>query len=300
MKIFYSFLILLIPALVQSQSNRGLQEHWVSLFNGKDLSGWDIKIAGHAVNENYLNTFRAADGILAINYEEYESFDDKFGHLYYQQPYSYYKLKFEYRFIGEQLKGGASWNVRNSGVMIHSQSAQSNDIDQHFPVSVEVQLLGGLSDGNDRTTANICTPGTYVEMKNKAVMDHCINSNSKTYHGDQWVGVEVVVLGDSLIQHIVEGDTVITYHNPKIDEIFVNKDNYNWEQASVNDPAGWQKAAHSLLGEGYIALQAESHPIEFKNIKLLNLKGCTDPEALNYKPYYMESDDSCIYRRKKD
>ena len=271
---------------------------WINLFNGKDLSGWDIKIAGHPINDNYQNTFRTGDGILAINYDEYESFDEKYGHLYYQQSYSFYRLKFEYRFLGEQLKGGAVWNVRNSGVMIHSQSAKSNDIGQHFPVSVEVQLLGGLSDGNDRPTANICTPGTYVEMKEEAVMDHCINSNSKTYHGDQWVSVEVIVLGDSLIQHIVESDTVITYHHPRIDEIFVNEKSYNWEEAKIEAPDQWKKQAHNVLKEGYIALQAESHPIEFKAIKLVNLKGCTDPKALNYKSYFVKSDNStCLYKK---
>ena len=291
-QIIYLYLMMLpLASFGQSESD------WISLFNGKDLTGWDIKIAGHEVNDNYQNTFRTENGILSVNYDEYEAFDEKFGHLYYHQPYSHYKLKFEYRFLGEQLKGGAVWNVRNSGVMIHSQSAQSNDINQHFPVSVEVQLLGGLSDGNPRPTANICTPGTYVEMEDKAVMDHCINSNSKTYHGDQWVSVEVVVLGDSLIHHIVEGDTVITYSRPRIDEIFVDKDRYNWETAHVNEPESWQKKAHQLIEQGYIALQAESHPIEFRNIKLLNLKGCTDPAASNYKEYFIQSDTStCVFK----
>ena len=292
----FLFLLLLTSFSLIAQEKEELE--WIDLLNGTDLSGWDIKIAGHEINDNYLNTFRTEEGVLSINYDEYESFDEKYGHLYYHQPYSYYRLKFEYRFLGNQLKGGAVWNVRNSGVMIHSQSAESNDLGQHFPVSVEVQLLGGLSDGKERTTGNICTPGTYVEMKEAAVMDHCINSNSKTYHGDQWVSVEVIVLGDSLIQHIVEGDTVITYHSPRVDEIFVNEQTYNWEEAEIENPQDWKKQAHSKLKEGYIALQAESHPIEFREIQLVNLKGCTDPNATNYKSYYLKSDNStCIYKK---
>lgn len=270
-------------------------EDWIYLFNGKNLEGWDIKMSGLDLNENYKNTFRVEPGgILSINYDEYEQFDQKFGHMYYKTPYSHYKLRFDYRFLGEQTPGGATWNVRNSGIMFHSQSAQSNSKEQHFPVSVEIQLLGGLGEG-ERTTANICTPGTYVETDGEVNFTHCINSTSKTYHGDQWVSVEAVILGDSIIHHIVEGDTVITYTHPRIDEVFINKNN-NWESAFVNDPAGWMKKAHQLIPDGYIALQAESHPIEFKEIKLLNLKGCTDPKAKNFKPYYTASDNSlCRY-----
>ena len=297
MKFRYVFLFFFLsgiaPVFGQNEANN---ENWESLFNGKDLTGWDIKIAGHPVGENYLNTFRVKDSILSISYDAYENFDNKYGHLYNEKPYSYYKLKFKYRFLGEQTKGGAPWNVRNSGVMIHSQSAQSNDIDQHFPVSVEVQLLGGLSDGNERQTANICTPGTYVEMKGQADKTHCINSESKTYDGDQWVSVEVIVLGDSLIQHIVEGDTVITYQHPRIDKIFVDAEQYNWEIAHVNDPPSWIAKADQLISEGYIALQAESHPIDFKAIEILNLKGCMDPKAKNYKSYFVEADEAaCQY-----
>lgn len=298
MKIRYAFLLLFfaLGCSTTKKVDQIAESEWIDLFNGKDLTGWDIKIAGHELNDNYKNTFKIKpEGILAISYDEYEQFDDKYGHLYYEQPFSHYKLKFDYRFLGEQIKGGAPWNVRNSGVMIHSQSAQSNSLKQHFPVSVEVQLLGGLNEG-ERHTANICTPGTYVERSGQADKTHCIDSNSKTYHGDQWVSVEVIVLGDSIIHHIVERDTVITYHKPRIDKVFVNEANYNWETAYVNDPQSWMDQANQLIPSGYIALQAESHAIDFKEIKLLNLKGCTDPKAKNYKAYYQASDNStCIY-----
>ncbi|MBB6001696.1 DUF1080 domain-containing protein [Arcicella rosea] len=273
------------------------KQEWIKLFNGKNLDGWDIKIAGENLNVNYKNTFRVEDGMMRIAYDQYKTFDDKFGHIYYKTPYSYYIIRFEYRFQGEQLAGGASWNVRNSGVMLHSQSAKSLSKGQSFPVSLELQLLGGLGKG-ERHTGNLCTPGTEVYMNGKIVTDHCTDSHSKTYHGDQWVKAEAIVYGDSLIHHIIEGDTVLTFEKMHIGGGFVSQD-YDWKQAKIDNGAEWIKKDGQPLKEGYIAMQAESHAIDFRNIELLNLKGCTDPKASNYKSYYKESDNkSCTYRKK--
>ena len=270
------------------------QEKWVSLFNGKNLKGWDSKFAGHKMNDNYKKTFRVEDGMLRVAYDQYKTFDDKYGHLYYKQPFSYYMLRFQYRFTGNQTPGGAAWNVRNSGVMIHSQSAKSNSLNQHFPVSLEVQLLGGLGKGT-RHTGNLCTPGTQVHMGDKLNRAHCIDSDSKTYDGDQWVNVTVMVLGDSIIRHIVEGDTVLTYFKPQVGGGFVSS-TYDFKQAGIENGATWAAMDGSPLKEGYIALQAESHPIDFRKIEILNLQGCTDPKARNYRSYYVKSDNSkCRY-----
>jgi hypothetical protein len=269
---------------------------WQPLFNGRDLTGWDIKIAGHPLNDNARNTFRVEDGMLRIAYDQYPAFDGKYGHLYYQTPFSHYRLRFQYRFTGNQTPGGAAWNVRNSGVMIHSQSAKSLDLRQDFPVSLEVQVLGGLGKGT-RHTGNLCTPGTIVDLNGKNNPAHCIDSDSKTYDGDQWVNVEVIVWGDSLIHHLVEGDTVLTYTRPRIGGGFVHAQ-YDWKAAGFEETSGaaWAKRDGTLLGSGYIALQAESHPIDFRRIELLNLKGCMDPKAKNYKVFYRVSDPAaCRY-----
>ncbi len=272
------------------------KEEWQQLFNGKDLNDWDIRLAGRPKNDNYKNTFKIEDNMIRISYDDYEQFDDKYGHMYYKEPFSYYKLKFDYRFVGDQIPGGATWNVRNSGIMFHSQSADSAGDEQHFPVSVEIQLLGGLGTG-PRTTANICTPGTLFEIDGKEIEDHCYNSTSKTYDGDQWVQVEALIYGDSAITHIVEGDTVLSYEHPKLDKYFIAEDSaLNWESGHVKDYEQYVKRDRQLLKSGYIALQAESHPIDFKNIKLLNLEGCMDKEAKNFKSYYIKSDASkCVY-----
>jgi len=281
----FFFLVGIITVIAQNNPN---QEEWIQLFNGKDLHGWDIKITGHDLNDNFGNTFRVQDGVLKVKYDQYENFDRKFGHMFYDKAFSYYIIRVEYRFTGDQVSGGPEWALRNSGIMVHSQSAESMSKQQDFPISIEVQLLGGTGSG-ERPTANLCTPGTHVEMNGNLVTKHCINSSSKTYHGDQWVTVEVIVLGDSLIQHVVEGNTVLIYEKPQIGG------------GAVNDYYDWAKKDGTLLKDGYISLQSESHPIEFRKVEILNLEGCTDPKASNYKSYYVKSDNSqCKYDLKPD
>jgi Domain of Unknown Function (DUF1080) len=257
MKKLASFVVLFCLFQIVCRAQKG----WKPLFNGKNLKGWDIKIAGHDLNDNYLNTFRVENGMIRICYDQYKNFDNKYGHMYFKTPYSHYRLRFEYRFTGVQTPGGATWNVRNSGVMVHSQSAASMTKDQDFPVSVEVQLLGGLGTG-PRTTANLCKPGTLVDIGGKPATDHCVNSTSKTYDGDQWVAVEVLVLGDSLIQHFIDGKMILEYSKPRIGGWYL--ENYMSEDL--------KKRAGEPIRDGYIALQAESHPVDFRNIELLNLK----------------------------
>jgi hypothetical protein len=259
------------------------KKEWIQLFNGRDLEGWDVKLTGHELNDNYGNTFRVENGNLTVSYDQYENFGNRFGHLFHRDKFSYYIIAVEYRFLGEQVSGGPDWAFRNSGIMIHSQSAESMLKDQDFPICVEVQLLGGRGTG-ERPTGNLCSPGTHVVMDGRLVTDHCVQSSSKTYHGDQWVRAEAVVHGSALIRHIVEGETVLEYSLPQIGG--GNVSNY--------DPA--VKEDGKILTEGYISLQAESHPVQFRKVELLSLAGCTDPKASNYKSYYIKSDNSrCEY-----
>ncbi|UZR92435.1 3-keto-disaccharide hydrolase [Chondrinema litorale] len=285
----------------EAESNKAAEaEDWITLFNGKDLSGWDIKLSGYDLNDNYNETFVVEDSMIRVKYDNYDEFNDAFGHMYYKDPFSYYKLVFDYRFVGDQLKGGATWNVRNSGVMLHSQSAESNEFDQDFPVSIELQLLGGLNEG-ERYTGNVCTPGTAVVMGDTVNYNHCINSTSKTYNGDQWVHVEAIVLGGESMSFIIEGDTVLSFDQPQITKGFIDADGESvgedWGSFGVTrDEADWVSKGGEVITEGYIALQAESHPIDFKNIKLLNLCGCKDEKAKNYKSYYLkDAPELCEY-----
>ncbi|MCW2120315.1 DUF1080 domain-containing protein [Flavobacterium sp. 7A] len=305
MKMNYTRLFLvLITVLILSCKSKKLivndtatVEEWVELFNKKDLTGWDIKFTGQELNENYKNTFVVEDSILRIKYNEYDNFSNNYGHLYYDKPFSYYKLIFDYRFTGEQTKGGAISNIRNSGVMLHSQSAKSNEFDQQFPVSIELQLLGGLEENVARPTANVCTPGTVIVMGDTINYKHCISSSSKTYYGDQWVHAEAIVLGGESITFIVENDTVLKFKKPQIGSLDKNKyyGGENWKKWGINKQI-WGSKSGNILSEGYISLQAESHPVDFKNLKVLDLCGCKDPKAKNYKAYYIKNKpESCIY-----
>lgn len=235
-------------------------EEWISLLNGEDLDDWIIKIKGYPLGENPKNTFSVEDGVLKVSYKDYDTFNDQFGHIFYKKPFSSYKLRVDYRFNGDQVLGGAGWAERNSGVMIHSQSPESMGIDQDFPLSIEVQMLGGIKEGTPRSTGNLCTPGTNVVMNDELISDHCINSAADTYYGDQWVNMEVMVIKDSVITHSINGKEVMRYYSPQIGG------------ADLDDYQGdWKNFIGQTLKEGYISLQSESHPIEFKNIELLEL-----------------------------
>jgi len=294
--IFYLLLIILVCQ--SCNSNKGKKEinkeDWESLFNGKDLTGWDIKIKDHTLNENYKNTFRIEDSMIRVVYSDYEKFSNQFGHLYTQKPYSYYKLKLQYRFVGDHLADAPEWADRNSGVMLHSQSAQSVNLNQNFPVSLEFQFLCG--NGKDTVpTGSVCTPGTFITYEGKPFLGHIMNSNSKTYLKNEWISAEAEVYGDSLIRHIINGDTVLTYTRPMIGEGFVSNAN-SWTWAGITDSLIWINKANTPLKEGHIALQAESQPIDFRRIEIIDLVGCTDPKAKNYKTYYIRSDNSqCKY-----
>lgn len=255
-KISFSLFIALTFLFVNQSS---AQKGWIDLFNGKDLKDWNIKISKHNYNENYANTFRVEDGLMKVSYDGYKDFDRQYGHIFYKKPFSYYLLKITYRFVGEQAKGGEGWAYRNSGAMLHGQAPETMLKDQDFPISVEGQLLGG--DGtHDRHTSNVCTPGTQIVYEGKLFTPHCLDSRSKTYAGDQWVTAEFLVLGDSVIKHIIDKEVVLEYTKPQIGG--GNVSNY--------DPK--IKVDGKALTGGYISLQSESHPIEFKKVRLYNLE----------------------------
>mgnify|MGYP002044012860 FL=1 len=221
------------------------KNEWIQLFNGKDLSDWTIKIRGHKAGVNHNDTFSVKDGVIHVSYDKYKNFDKTYGHIFYKTPFSHYLLRIEYRFLGDQAPGGEEWAFRNSGVMLHGQTPQSMTVDQDFPNSIEVQFLGGKGKGK-RTTANLCTPGTDVVMNNKLLKRHCFSSKSETYHGDQWVTVEIEVRGSKSIKHIIDGEIVLEYAKPQLDD-------------------------GTLLEGGTISLQSESHPVEFRKVELKRL-----------------------------
>ncbi|MDA8752573.1 DUF1080 domain-containing protein [Halieaceae bacterium] len=233
---------------------------WISLFDGESLVGWRSKFVGSPVDENYRDSFRVSDGAITVSYDNYDAWDGEFGHLFFERPFDNYILQLQYRFIGEQATDAPAmaWAWRNSGVMLHSQAPETMGLKQDFPVSVEVQLLGA-HEGEHRPTGNLCTPGTHVRVAGEMHTQHCMLSTSTSIVGDEWVQLEVEVRSNRLIRHFINGELVLEYSAPQLD--------------------GWNPAARDLLESGgsrelqsgYIALQSESHPVQFRNIRLLEL-----------------------------
>lgn len=229
---------------------------WIPIFNGKDLDGWTLKVTGFKCGENPLNGFYVENGILKIDYSNFDKFNGRFGHLFYKEKISSYVLHVEYRFVGEMLPDAPSYCYRNSGVMVHSQSPESMDITQNWPVSVEVQMLGS-TDSLKQTTGNICTPGTTVWYKNQPTSEHCISANSKYFYDGEWVNLDIIVDGGKSITNIVNGDTVLVCSHPQIGGFLL--------------PENYPLSEGTLLEDGYIALQSEGQPLEFRRVDLKKL-----------------------------
>ncbi|GAB3218434.1 DUF1080 domain-containing protein [Algoriphagus aestuariicola] len=263
-----TLLLLTVFGFTAWKSDQPAKTKWIQLFNGKDIKDWSVKIRTHDLDDNFANTFRVEDGLMKVRYDGYTAFDRQYGHIFYKKPFSYYLLQVEYRFVGEQCPGGEGWALRNSGAMLHSQDPKTMLKDQDFPISIEAQFLGG--NGKDpRTTCNLCTPGTNVVLADTLFTPHCINSKSQTYHGEQWVTANFIVLGDEEVHHMVGTDTVFSYFKPQI----------GGGNVSPVDPA--VKIDGMLLKEGYISLQSESHPIDFRKVALVDLsKIKDDPKKL--------------------
>ncbi len=260
------FLLLsgLLPGMVAFTAcallKQGNQENeWQYLFNGRNLDGWVVKFHHHELGDNYANTFRVVDGVIQVNYDAYEHFGERYGHLFYHEPFSSYHLKFEYRFTDQWMKDAPSYTYRNSGIMFHSQAPETILKEQDWPISVEYQMLAASGDGKPRPTGNMCSPGTEVVYNGEMYPGHCLNSSSKTYEWDEWVSGELIVYGDSLVIHLVNSDTVLQYMQPQIGGGVANRYDPNI------------KIDGKMLSSGYIGLQAEGQGVEFREIKIKQL-----------------------------
>jgi hypothetical protein len=199
------------------------------------------------------------DGMIKVRYDQYGDFNDQFAHLYYKNPYSKFHLLVEYRFAGELQRGAPEYTLLNSGVMFHSQDPRTMPKEQNWPISVEMQFLAGLGDGKPRPTGNMCSPGTDIVYQGKVYDGHCLNSSSRTFEKDEWVRAELIVLGDSLITHMINGDTVLQYSKPTMGGgVVQGYDSTLWKPGKP-------------LTSGFIALQSEGQPIDFRRVELQDL-----------------------------
>lgn len=250
-----------VAAACAASPGPSTEADWQDLFDGQTLNGWTPKIRGEAMNVDPRRTFRVEDGAITVSYKDYEEFDERFGHLFYDMPFSAYRLKLQYRFVGEPLADTPGWAVANSGVMVFSQSPQSMAVEDSFPVSVEAQLLGYV-EGEGRMNGNMCSPGTDVVIAGVLTKTHCINSQSLASANGEWIDFELEVLPSGQVTHFVNGEAVMTYTDVQLDP----------EGALANSiPLIEAAGGRTELDGGYIALQSEGHPIQFRSIRLLNL-----------------------------
>jgi hypothetical protein len=231
---------------------------WVPMFGGRDLSGWTPKFTGSPAGENVLRTFRWEDGVLTVSYDGYDELRGRFGHLFYDRKLSHYRIRLEYRFTGRQVAGSPPWGLMNSGIMLHSESAHSMRRDQAFPVSVEAQFLGDDGTGK-RTTGNLCSPGTHVVIGGTLRTEHCPQTSQVAVAPGEWTRFEVEVRGSRSIRHLVNGVVTAEYTAPQYDP-------------TDEDGRRVMGSGPIQLGEGYVALQAESHPVQFRKVELLVLE----------------------------
>lgn len=242
--------------VVEKQEEVKKTNKWVSLFNGNNLDGWTMKIAGHKIGENFGNTFRVKDSILSIRYDEYgDNFNNRFGALYFDKKLTNYRLKLEYRFVGETAPGAPEWGYRDSGVQFHCQPPTTVKLDQQFPVCLEYNLHGG-NGTDERPIGEICANGTFVEVNGKKNESYCTPATiKKTFHGDQWVTLELDVK-DGKITHYANGEEILTYKNPTF-----NPEHELGKEFIVD--------GDTTVKDGYISLQSNSHPIDFRKIELI-------------------------------
>jgi hypothetical protein len=219
--------------------------NWIPLFNGRDLDGWTVKISGHDIGDNYRNTFRVEDGLLEVSYKQYDRFEDRFGSLFYNKPFSHYWIRVEYRMSGELAPGAPSWAFKNSGIQLHCQAPQTMGKSQQFPVNVEFDFVGGRSFGSS-PTGDVCQSGTHVLIDGQPLKQMCSKLSDITIRDDQWVTAVAEVDGDRRVRQIVNGALVVEY-------------------------TGITTGQGKPLTGGYISLQSNGFPIEFRKVEVLPL-----------------------------
>lgn len=226
---------------------------WVNLFNGKDLTGWVPLIHKHKVGENVYDTFRAdsVNKVIKVLYDKYPNleFGGRCGNLYYNRRLTNYRIKVTYRFQEPLVKNPVGWSKNNSGLMIFGIDPATVTGDPEFPPLIEIQLLGSPSQpgGGGTTSPNYCEPGGMTMQQHTGGCGN--NGTGKTPNpAAQWTTVEadVHVTGQTKIyQHPDTTNAVLTMSGPR------------YQNAAVTG--------------GYIALQSEGQPIEYKDILLKEL-----------------------------
>lgn len=257
----FRLVLIFLPFLLQSYDSKKVSNNqkdtkkWVSLFNGKNLDNWTPKIVGYKSGENFGNTFRVENAILSTRYDQYDSFKNRFGALYYNKKFTNYRLRVEYRFVGDTTPGAPSWGFKDGGIQYHCQAPASVGLNQPFPVCLEYNLHGG-NGKEERPTGEICTSGMFVEIDGKRNTSNCTTPTVKrTFNRDEWITAEIDVRNGK-IAHFVNGEQIIQFENPRYD-------------ATNEFAKNFIVAGNDLVKDGYISLQSNSHPMDFRKIEIM-------------------------------
>jgi hypothetical protein len=258
----YYLLILSVILSACSSGKRASQpsaeEGWVTLFNGRNLDGWKPKIAGFPYGENFGNTFRVANEILSTRYDQYGNFNERFGAIYYNKKFSNFRLKVEYRFVGELTPGAPAWGFRDGGINYLGQDPASMEVNQKFPITLEYNLLGG-NGKDERPTGEICAAGIAIDVDGKRNTLFCTPPVVKrTFPGDEWVTAEIEVRNGQ-ITHFVNGEQILQFTNPRFDP-----SNEIAKKFILN--------GDDLVKEGFISLQSNSHPMDFRKVEIMEFR----------------------------
>lgn len=257
---------------------------WVSMHNGKNLEGWTPYFEKSGLT-NPDSTFQySPEGYFFVN-QRLSKNTTGFGHLFFtKKKLSYYLVRAVYRFTTKDAAPGfapGGDQPQNNGLMIHSQDPKTMN-GKAFPTSSECQLLGpenALNSGPKSQgflsgiSANLCVSGITVNYKGNDISSNCWkaeypatwkNTKIPFEDADGWSDITVRVLGDSLIQHYIHGTKVLEFS--KI------------------------RANGAALKDGFLAIQAEGTPTQFKALEYVELTGCMDKSNANYRSYFVKND----------
>jgi hypothetical protein len=248
-------------ATVATTEHQQPARKWQPLFDGRTLNGWTPKVVGYPAGEDPLQTFRVKDGVIYVSYDKYGGkMDGRWAHLFYKEPFKAFHLSLDYRFVGEEMLPLRPTPV-NSGVMFDSQSPESMALGQGYPIAVEGQLLGAYPAGPPRFNGSFCTMGTKIFGQDKD-LGHCVASSVAPASMGTWVHYELEVTADGHASESIDGKSTVSVDRVELDPSFTRFPIKNLIEAANG---------RLQLNGGYIALQSEGHPIEFRNIRIMPL-----------------------------
>ena len=200
----------------------------IPLFNGTDLSNWDVDVPDRDTNPNVAASFIVRNGMLV-------SLGTPRGHLISKGVYRDYRLETEYRFPG---KGG------NCGILVHASRPRA--LYKMFPQSIEVQM-----DSGNAGDFWVIQEDIEVEDMEKRRP----RKSGEKYGGAEGDARRILNLTDGSERPLGEWNTMIIEARDRTIKVWVNGDVVNHGFGATAD-------------HGKIAVQAEGTEVEFRKLEI--------------------------------